>query len=67
MSEKQVFISRKEALQALNEGKRVRFHWRKKVVEITLNTTLDDLRWSLMARLKLLVSDVTKGQYSIIN
>lgn len=66
MEENKVFISRTEALVALQNGRRVQFHWKDKVVEIALDTTLDDLRWLLMARLKLLVRDVTGDNYSII-
>lgn len=64
---KELFLTRKEALEALEKGKRVNFHWRDKTTEITLNTTLNDLRWNLMANLKLIVDDVTNGKYSIIN
>ncbi|MBR2246302.1 MAG: hypothetical protein IJ880_04640 [Bacilli bacterium] len=64
--EKQLFLTREEALKALKKGSRVQFHWRGKTTEITLNTTLNDLRWNLMANLKLLVSEVTNGKYSII-
>lgn len=67
MAEKHPHLSLKEAHEALRNGKRVQFHWREQTVEISLNTSLDDLRWALMARLKLLVSDVTEGRYSIIN
>lgn len=35
------------------------------VVPVTLDTSLDDLRWMLKARMTLLVSDVVDGQYSI--
>ncbi|PAV30300.1 hypothetical protein CIL05_07470 [Virgibacillus profundi] len=61
------FITREEALKALKKGKRVQFHWKDKVAEISPDTTLNELRWNLMANLKLLVSDVVNGKYSIIN
>lgn len=61
------FLTREEALKALEEGKRVQFHWRDKATEINIKTTFNDLRWKLMANLNLLVSDVLDGKYSIIN
>jgi hypothetical protein len=61
------FLNIEEAHEALKEGKRVQFHWRDKTVEIHTKTSLDDLRWNLMANFELLVRDVTKGKYSIIN
>lgn len=60
-------LTREEALKALKEGRRVQFHWRDKLTEISLDTTLDDLRWNLMANLKLTVNDVVNGKYSIIS
>lgn len=59
------FLTQTEAQEALKEGKRVRFHWNEMVVPVSLDTSLDDLRWMLKARMTLLVSDVTNGKYSI--
>lgn len=59
-------MTHKESLGALQEGKRVQFHYFDESVEVTLKTTLDDLRWALLAKLYLTVSDVTNGEYSII-
>lgn len=60
------FLTLNEAKNALQEGKRVQFHWKNKETEITLKSTLSELRWNLKANLILLVSDVTNGKYSII-
>lgn len=38
------FITRAEAKKALNNGGQVLFHWHGNSVEVTLNTTLSDLR-----------------------
>lgn len=67
MANEHKLLSRDEALEALKNGKRVQFHWQGKVTEIDTETTLDDLRWNLMGRLSLLVSDVTSNNYSIIS
>lgn len=55
-----------ESRRALVDGKRVRFHYEGKTKEVTLDTTLDDLRWAFLAKLHLTVSDVINGYYSII-
>ncbi|RKJ42843.1 hypothetical protein D7X33_35435 [Butyricicoccus sp. 1XD8-22] len=60
------FFTLDEAKKALLEGKRVQFHWKDKRTEITLKSTLNELRWNLMANLTLRVSDVTNGKYSLI-
>ena len=63
------FITRAEAKNALSNGGQVLFHWHGNSVEVTLNTTLSDLRkafWREGAAFKLTVTDVTSGQYSII-
>lgn len=59
------FLTRAEAQKALKEGKGVLFHWNEMVVPVTLDTSLDDLRWLLKAELTLTVADVLSGQYSI--
>ena len=60
------YLTREEAIKSMLDGKRVQFHWKGKVIEVTFRTTLEDLRWALMARTKLLVSHVMNGNYSII-
>lgn len=55
-----------ESRKALEEGKRVQFHYQGKTAEVTLDTTLDDLRWAFLAKLYLTVSEVLHGEYSII-
>ncbi|MGH2319353.1 hypothetical protein ACRC6Q_16560 [Planococcus sp. SE5232] len=59
-------MTHEESLKALKEGKRVQFHYEGRTKEVTLETTLDDLRWAFLAKLHLTVSDVINGHYSII-
>lgn len=59
-------MTHEESLKALKDGKRVQFHYGGKTTEVTLKTTLDDLRWAFLAKLYLTVSDVKNGKYSLI-
>lgn len=61
------YISHIESQAALKQGKRVRFNYGHKSVEINLDTTLEDLRWRLMAQTTLTAADVKENAYSIIN
>lgn len=60
------FISNKEALEALNRGERVQFHFGEKSIEINKDTNFEDLRWWLGANFTLTLNDVVNGKYSII-
>lgn len=59
-------MTHQESQKALEAGRRVRFHYQGKTTEITLSTTLDDLRRAFLAKLYLTVSDVINGEYSLI-
>lgn len=64
------FITREQAEKALEQGKRVQFHWRDETTEINKETSFEDLRWNLRhknAVFCLTVNDVVNGSYSIIN
>lgn len=60
------YITREEAINALERGERVRFHFNSRSIEVTKSTTLSELRFALLANLTLTVRDVENGQYSII-
>ena len=60
------YMTQVESQIALKRGDRVRFHFRNQSMEIDLDTTLEDLRWGLMARMTLTASDIKETAYSII-
>ncbi|WP_044737130.1 hypothetical protein [Geobacillus kaustophilus] len=60
------YITYDEAREALENGKRVLFHYQGKSTEVTLDTSLEELRDAFLAKLTLTMNDVITGKYSLL-